>query len=123
MRFVLPFLLAPALAVADQRIDVAIDDHILPGYAALSEATEALANAQSCDVEAEWRAATEAWVAVSHLRFGPAEADNRAFSLAFWPDPRGATPRGLLQLLEGVGHTIDSTGRQQRKLHQVWLIG
>ncbi|HBR37591.1 MAG TPA: peptidase M75, partial [Sulfitobacter pontiacus] len=43
--------------------------------------------------------AFDAWIAVSHLRFGPSETDNRAFALAFWPDSRGATPKTLAGLI------------------------
>lgn len=39
--------------------------------------------------------ALDAWVSVSHLRFGPSEQDDRALALAFWPNPRGSTPKGL----------------------------
>ena len=41
----------------------------------------------------------DAWVGVSHLRFGPSEQDDRAFALAFWPDPRGSTPKALAALI------------------------
>jgi predicted lipoprotein len=99
MKYVIALLLAPTLVVADPRVDAALDDHILPRFAALTEASGVLANAQTCAVEDEWNAAAAAWIAVSHLRFGPTEVDNRAFSLAFWPDPRGATPNALRTLL------------------------
>jgi predicted lipoprotein len=99
MKYVVALLFAPTFALADPRIDAALDDHILPKFAALTEASEALANAQTCSVEDEWNDAAAAWIAVSHLRFGPTEADSRAFSLAFWPDPRGSTPTALRGLL------------------------
>ncbi|MCF2903660.1 imelysin family protein [Octadecabacter sp. CECT 8868] len=92
-------LLTPLAVAADPRVEAVLDQHILPRYHALTDATAALANADGCDVVAEWEAATEAWIAVSHLRFGPSEVDNRAFSLAFWPDPRGSTPTALMTLL------------------------
>jgi len=97
MRRLVPLILSfsPTLASADLRIDAALDQHILPRFAALTEATQALANAETCDVSKEWNTAAAAWIAVSHLRFGPTEADNRAFALAFWPDPRGSTPSAL----------------------------
>lgn len=55
--------------------------------------------ADTCDVAALWHDATAAWISVSHLRFGPTEADNRSFALSYWPDPRNATPRALTALL------------------------
>lgn len=98
----LPIILAlmPTLAFADPRVDAALDTHILPAFEQLSMATKVLADAQTCAPHAEWQDVTQAWLAVSHLRFGPTEADNRAFGLAFWPDPRGATPKALRTLLE-----------------------
>ncbi|MBU2993576.1 imelysin family protein [Octadecabacter sp. 1_MG-2023] len=104
MKFAFPVLLAttlltPFAVFADPRVDAVLDQHVLPRFHALTDATAALANAEDCDVVAEWDAATEAWIAVSHLRFGPTEVDNRAFSLAFWPDPRGSTPSALTTLL------------------------
>ena len=89
----------PGLVLAEPRVDATLDTHILPGFNSLSEATANLAQSDSCAPEQEWRAAVDAWTAVSHLRFGPLEADNRGFVLAFWPDPRGATPKALNDLL------------------------
>ncbi|MBR9842286.1 MAG: imelysin family protein [Rhodobacteraceae bacterium] len=82
------------------------DHHILPRYAALAETGAALAEASKAHCEAgdpalrtAWGKAFDAWIGVSHLRFGPSETDNRAFSLAFWPDSRGKTPKALRGLL------------------------
>lgn len=107
MKRILALIIAPVMALgavpftvsADPRVEAVLEEHILPGFAALSEATGALAAAQTCDVVDEWSAAVTAWVSVSHLRFGPSEADNRAFALAFWPDPRAATPKALASIL------------------------
>ncbi|MBF9034376.1 peptidase M75 [Rhodobacterales bacterium HKCCE2091] len=84
----------------------AIDGHVLPGFDVLAAEAEALAGVASTDcipgseaLRTAWNAAFDAWIRVSHLRFGPAETDNRAFALAFWPDTRGATPSALGQLL------------------------
>ena len=99
MRLGLLLAFVPSLAMADPRVDAAIDDHILPRFDRLSSATQALAEVQSCAVEPHWHAATAAWIAASHLRFGPSEVDNRAFALAFWPDPRGNTRKTVARLL------------------------
>ncbi|MFY0679587.1 MAG: imelysin family protein [Thalassovita sp.] len=99
MRLSLILAFVPSLVMADPRVDAALDDHILPAFETLSSATEALAEAQSCAVEPQWHAATAAWIAASHLRFGPSEVDNRAFALAFWPDPRGNTRKTVARLL------------------------
>ena len=99
MRLSLILAFVPSLVMADPRVDAALDDHILPAFETLSSATEALAEAQSCAVEPQWHAATAAWIAASHLRFGPSEVDSRAFALAFWPDPRGNTRKTVARLL------------------------
>ncbi|MDX8352550.1 imelysin family protein [Cognatiyoonia sp. IB215182] len=83
-----------------------VNDHILPGMAALAETGAALSDAAQADCSVTsmslrdaYHAAFDAWIMVSHLRFGPSEVDDRAFALAFWPDSRGATPRSLAALI------------------------
>ncbi|MEL0437031.1 imelysin family protein [Phycobacter sp. K97] len=114
-RFNLPHLLAPALsltmalapsALRADMVGAAIDGHILPGFHALAETSTALSeaaendcNPESAALRAAYGAGFDAWVQVSHLRFGPTEADNRAFALAFWPDSRGKTPKALQALI------------------------
>ncbi|MEP1766225.1 MAG: imelysin family protein [Sulfitobacter sp.] len=80
--------------------------HILPRFEALeqSAAELALAAQQDCTASSEplraaYGQAFDAWIAASHLRFGPTEVDDRAFALAFWPDSRGVTPRSLAGLI------------------------
>lgn len=95
----------PAVA-ADQaaRTSAVIDGHILPGFTRLAQATEALksATADSCGSPAlrpAYDAAFDAWIGVSHLRFGPTETDDRAFAMAFWPDTKGFTKKALNRLI------------------------
>lgn len=106
--------LAPSVALASPMTDDVINAHILPRYVALAETADALAVAatQTCDVTDEtlrgaYSDAFDAWIGVSHLRFGPSEAENRAFALAYWPDTRGVTPRSLTQLIT----SEDAAGR------------
>ncbi|MEO0894013.1 MAG: imelysin family protein [Pseudomonadota bacterium] len=87
-------------------IKAIVTDHILPGYTRLASASldMATAAASDCDPEsaslvAAYHEAFDAWVRVSHLRFGPSEQNDRAFALAFWPDPRGSTPKTLATLM------------------------
>jgi uncharacterized protein len=89
-------LIALILAAAPAHADVqtAVMDHILPGYAAFSAATGALADmaAQTCDVDMlrpAWHAAYDAWLGIAHIRLGPIEDDGRSLAVAFWPDPKG----------------------------------
>ncbi|ASM73044.1 MULTISPECIES: imelysin family protein [Roseobacteraceae] len=99
MRFAILFALLPFSALADGRVDAALDQHILPSLARLADSTAALAGSEDCAPIAAWAQASDAWQAVSHLRFGPTEVDIRGFALAYWPDPRGATPKALNTLL------------------------
>ncbi|MBE1283642.1 MAG: peptidase M75 [Rhodobacteraceae bacterium] len=89
----------------DARIRAVLDHHILPGFQHLSEEAEDLSNsAAQCStdkegVKAAYHDAFDAWIQVSHLRFGPSETGDRAFALAYWPDSKGFTPKTLTSLL------------------------
>jgi len=106
------------VARADALTDAVIDRHILPTYQRLAQETAAFADLANSNcaptsdaVHAAWATAFDAWVAASHLRFGPSETDNRAFAIAFWPDSRSKTPKALRSLLldsETVVATSDS---------------
>ena len=83
-----------------------VEDHILPRVQRLDETSQVLSQAavSDCDVQSQvlraaFGSAFDEWIAVSHLRFGPSERDDRAFALAFWPDSRGATPKALRELI------------------------
>ncbi|MEO1494979.1 MAG: imelysin family protein [Pseudomonadota bacterium] len=95
-----------AVALADHTVDRIVIEHVLPGYEALATATRELYTTANADCTPSFRplrdayhAAFDAWVMVSHLRFGPSEVDSRAFAIAFWPDPRGKTPKTLRRML------------------------
>tara|TARA_R110000850_G_scaffold79701_7_gene171713 strand:- start:392 stop:1408 length:1017 start_codon:yes stop_codon:yes gene_type:complete len=91
---------------SDRIIWSVVSEHILPGVTNLAQKTALFAAAAQSDctpssdaLRTSYGDAFDAWVSVSHLRFGPTEVDNRAFALAFWPDSRGATPRTLATLI------------------------
>ena len=102
-------LLAPIIANADDRHDLinsVVSQHILPAFDSLAQTSDDLAEAARQDCRAgspvlrdAYTGAFDAWIRASHLRFGPTEVDNRAFSLAFWPDPRSKTPKALAGLI------------------------
>jgi predicted lipoprotein len=108
-RFLLTIVLAAAPVIANAQttiIDDIVDEHILPRFQTLAETSAHLATTaqNDCTVTSQalqnaYSDAFDTWVRASHLRFGPTEADDRAFALAFWPDSRGATPRSLTTLL------------------------
>lgn len=110
------FLAAPAAAAAtdiDHRAlaERAVTGYILPGYERLLATMTALEEtAETCDAEAtigSYHAAFDAWMGVSHLAFGPAEAAGRTFSIAFWPDPKGFTPKTLRRLIAAEDPVVD----------------
>ena len=98
-----------ALAVSETQTEARADlirsvasQHILPGVEHLVQTSADLATAaqNTCDandpeLRRTYGVAFDAWIAVSHLRFGPFETDNRGFALAFWPDTRSKTPKAL----------------------------
>lgn len=110
MRLALAFLLclaSPALAQDKGAVlsDI-VDGHILPRVEAAAATADTLAEVAATDCTADapgfraaYDAAFDAWIAASHLRFGPALDDNRMFALGFWPDTRGAAPRTLAALI------------------------
>ncbi|WP_316858493.1 imelysin family protein [uncultured Cohaesibacter sp.] len=92
-----------------------VKSHILPGLEDLARTAEDLAQsvAQTCPdnpdaVKEAYGKAFDAWVRVSHLRFGPSETDDRAYALAFWPDTKGFTPKTLQRLLQDRDPAIES---------------
>ena len=71
----------------------AVNNVILPSYAAFTEASKALDAAAKSDCAAPslipaYQTAFDAWLAVSALRLGPSEVDGRALAIQFWPDPK-----------------------------------
>lgn len=81
-----------------------VRERILPGYAAFDAAAAALAaqSAETCTAEVlrpAFQAAWDAWIAVSHLRFGPVEDEGRSLAIAFWPDPKALGAKAQKALL------------------------
>ncbi|WP_394153653.1 imelysin family protein [Loktanella salsilacus] len=98
--------LAAALTASSAFADVndVVEGHILPGYAAFDAAAADLRDAAAADcspgtVRPAWNATFDAWMAVSHLKFGPVEQDGASVIVAFWPDERSATPKALARLI------------------------
>jgi predicted lipoprotein len=117
----LSLLLVPIMVQADAKSDMienVVHGHILPRFEALANSGQVLSDvsatectAQSEALKAAFNNAFDAWVSVSHLRFGPTETNDRAFALAFWPDSRGATPRALSTLLSDQDPIVASAER------------
>lgn len=104
---ILTCLSLPLAVQADETSDLirdVVQEDIVDGFNTLEDAAAKLARTaqDTCagpDLTGAYVTAFRSWVRVSHLRFGPSEAENRAFALAFWPDPRGKTPKALHKLL------------------------
>lgn len=105
--FALALATSPALPAAASELTTRITDkQILPAFHTLATEAATLARAaetdcapQSLSLRAAYGAAFDAWIAVSHYRFGPTEVNSRAFGLAFWPDSRGKTLKALHNLI------------------------
>lgn len=91
-------------------VKVTLDQHILPRFATLRAAGEALPasvthvcqtgdKASRKDLAKRFRETVLAYAAVDYLRFGPLVAAGRRESLSFWPDPRGFVGRQLRTLI------------------------
>ena len=99
-------LLITPVSASELDLRPIVDKHILPGYqgladrsADLSASAKANCGADLEKVKNAYHLAFDAWVGVSHLRFGPSEIRDRAYALAFWPDTKGFTPKSLSSLL------------------------
>jgi predicted lipoprotein len=103
------FAIAPFVVSAQTTgpdVSLIVEEHILPRFQSLVDTSVQLAKvaesnctAESQPLRAAYTTAFDAWISVSHLRFGPTEVDDRAFALAFWPDSRGVTPKSLTTLI------------------------
>ncbi|WP_193369926.1 imelysin family protein [Pelagibius marinus] len=86
-----------------------VDNYVIPRYAAFAERTAVLEASlrEACaddrletgESAAAYNDAMDAWMAVQHLRFGPALLLLRYDRIAFWPDKRGTVRRHLAQML------------------------
>ncbi len=108
-------LAMPASAAQDDAtmrrlIEATVTHHIVPRYERLAGATAALDRAATAfcadrtapgldRVRAAFGDASDAWQAIQHIRFGPAELFMRAKRLSFWPDPRNVAGRQLEEFL------------------------
>ena len=130
MRLALPAaaaILTAAAAAAEPRIaepDYArvnaalVENHLLPRYARLAEATTRFDEAAEAfcagtpgtdpaRLRESFDRAMSAWMGVHHLRFGPATYFNRDQRFHFWPQARGKVARALDRALASGGAAPD----------------
>ncbi len=103
------------LAAQAPDLTAVVEDHIIDGYRALettsaqlSESAKSECSADSSALRQAYHAAFDAWVGVSHLRFGPSEQNNHAFALAYWPDTHSAMPKALGALLRNQDPVVET---------------
>jgi predicted lipoprotein len=113
MKYILALITTLAATPVFADVTQTVDQHILPGYAAFDKAADDLARTarDDCSVRAvrpAWHATFDAWMQVSHLKFGPVEDAGRSVSIAFWPDTRGAGPRALAALIADADPVIET---------------
>lgn len=111
LRFLAVFVVFATPLRAD--VAAAIDGHILPGYAAFEDATATLAGAAAADCSAagllsDYNLAFDAWLAVSHLRLGPAEKDGRSLAIVFWPDPKSLGTKAQLAMIRDMDPAVEN---------------
>ena len=117
MRLIALLLLSAAPAWAADHPAIAsraLEGQIRPGFDALAAETAALSQAVGdCSDPAAIREgydrAFDAWMGVSHLRFGPLEEGETGFAIAFWPDARNTTPRTLAALQAKQDPVVDDS--------------
>ncbi len=83
-----------------------IDNHILPRFAAIDNTGAELQKAAQANcapndpaLRTAYHNAFDAWISASHIRFGPAEDEQRGYAMGFWPDPKGFTTKSLAGLI------------------------
>ena len=113
MKYVIALITCLATAPAFADVAQTVDQHILTGYATFDSAAADLATTarDDCSIQAvqpAWHTTFDAWMQVSHLRFGPVEEAGRSVSIAFWPDTRGAGRRALATLIADGDPVIDT---------------
>lgn len=112
LRFFALFIVLASPLRAD--VAAAVNGHILPGYQAFADATVALNAAAKSDCTAggvlpAYNAAFDAWMGVSHLRLGPAEADGRSLAVAFWPDPKGLGLKAQMAMIRTADPAVENS--------------
>jgi len=105
MRFFLTACLSLITLPVLADINAVIDDHIIARNAIFAQTTATLLDAAQKDCTADslkpaYHTAFDAWVAVSHIRFGPIEDNGHSLAVAFWPDKKGMILKTLYRMIK-----------------------
>lgn len=111
MRFIIALVLSTTAASAD--VSDIVETQILPGYSTLAASTQTLAEtaAQDCTppaVRPAFHVAYDAWIAISHIQFGPIETRGLNLAMAYWPDPKDSTGKALSRLIAAEDLIVDN---------------
>ncbi|MCG8427910.1 MAG: imelysin family protein [Chromatiales bacterium] len=100
-----------AKSTSPANFEAVADQHILPAYKRLSEQTEYLAKMVTgycelsytgpvVELQRQFHASMDAWQAIQHIRFGPAQFQLRSNRMQMWPDKRNSVSKHLRRLME-----------------------
>ena len=109
LALILTFLAMPAYA----GVENVIENHILPGHAALKTATAKLAETATDDcsvdvVRPAFHVAYDAWIGISHIQFGPLEDQALTLAMSYWPDPKDSTGKSIARLTAAADPIVDT---------------
>ena len=125
-RYLLTLLLLPALVSAAPTLQQAnltvVDDHLVPRYQTLMQASDALhqetrrfctaPDAAGLEViQQDFRDTMDAWMGIQHIRFGPAELFLRHHRFQYWPDKHNTGSKQLRKLLASEDMAVLSEDR------------
>lgn len=97
-------------------------EHILPGYRKLADATQTLqrqaetfcaspSDAGLGDMRQAFHGAMDAWQSIRHIRFGPVELFLRHHKIQLWPDRRNSVGRQLGDLIAKEDPKVEDKAR------------
>lgn len=115
LAFAAGLALALAAGAARGGVAEAVQAHVMPGLERFHAGTEGLARAAARDCTAgalrpHYQAAFDAWMGISHLRFGPLEEQGRALAIGFWPDTRGMVRDTVARLIAQADPVVGDPG-------------
>lgn len=121
---VAPLALAWPASAQDQTklVRDIVNGHIVPSYQNLAVSSQSLSKAlqSSCAqpgglavpaTQMAFKDVLADWMAVQHIRFGPAMLDDRFYRFQFWPDKHGQAAKQIRRRLAGPLKNIPDAGQ------------
>jgi hypothetical protein len=99
-----------------------LEQYIRPGYAQLTQSTDALKQSVAAlcgkpspaalkDTQDAFAATVEAWSVVEPIRFGPVAQEHRFERIFYWPDPKGLGTRQIRDALAKQDKSVTEPAR------------